>query len=129
MGMQKEEGISLIKKAIAESLFLDENSIQENSKLKPDLGVNSLDFIDIIFSLEKAFSISLKETDFDFAYNMEGKSTTDMGFLTDEAIKKLIPIFPELKDMKKVHSNQLFSMMDVGTLWLVVERKLKNTND
>jgi len=46
-----------VKKAIAQTLKVDTNSIQAKNSLMKDLGAESLDFLDINYRLEQAFGI------------------------------------------------------------------------
>jgi acyl carrier protein len=48
-----------VKKAIAETLNIDKNSIRPESSLIKDLGAESLDFLDINYRLEQTFGIKM----------------------------------------------------------------------
>lgn len=48
-----------IKEIIADVLVCDEQSISLNSRLIGDLGAESIDFLDLIFQLEKEFHIKI----------------------------------------------------------------------
>jgi len=51
--------IEEVKKAIAETLNKDKNSIEPESSLIRDLGAESLDFLDVNYHLEQAFGIKM----------------------------------------------------------------------
>lgn len=48
-----------VKKIIADVLVLDESDISLTSRLITDLGAESIDFLDLVFQLEKEFSIKI----------------------------------------------------------------------
>jgi acyl carrier protein len=48
-----------VKEIIVDVLVIDENEIQANSRLIADLGAESIDFLDLVFQLEKEFSIKI----------------------------------------------------------------------
>ncbi len=52
-----------VKDCIAKALELEPDDIQIQSKLIADLGAESIDFLDIVFRLEKAFSIKIPRDD------------------------------------------------------------------
>ena len=56
MSMTKDEIFSNVQEVLVEALGADEEEITENASLTGDLGAESIDFLDIVFRLEKAFS-------------------------------------------------------------------------
>lgn len=52
-----------VKDCIAKALQISAGDIQTDSKLIADLGAESIDFLDIVFRLEKAFSIKIPRDD------------------------------------------------------------------
>ena len=48
-----------VRSIIADVLVLDEEEIQLSSRLITDLGAESIDFLDLVFQLEKKFSIKI----------------------------------------------------------------------
>lgn len=59
MEKQKEEILKVVKKIVSQALKIDENIIFIQSSLIRDLGAESIDFLDIIFQLEKTFKIKI----------------------------------------------------------------------
>jgi len=56
MSMTKDEIFNHVQEVLVEALGADEEEITENASLTADLGAESIDFLDIVFRLEKAFS-------------------------------------------------------------------------
>ena len=52
-----------VQKILAEQLELDADEITMDSSLVEDLGIDSLDFVDIVMSLEDEFDTELPEED------------------------------------------------------------------
>lgn len=48
-----------VSEIIADVLVIDENDISMNSRLIVDLGAESIDFLDLVFQLEKEFGIKI----------------------------------------------------------------------
>jgi len=55
-----------IKAIISEKLQVGEDEVQDDSNLQRQLGSDSLDYTEIIISLEEKFDISVPDEDFDF---------------------------------------------------------------
>jgi len=55
----KEDIVKNVKTIISQALKVDETRIQLSSSLIKDLGAESIDFLDIVFRLEKTFKIKI----------------------------------------------------------------------
>lgn len=51
-----------VKNLLVNELDLDENAVTMESKLKEDLGADSLDMVDLIMSIEDTFDIKVDES-------------------------------------------------------------------
>lgn len=60
--MTSEEILSKLKPIIADRLSVDESEITEDKKLT-DLGADSLDSVDTIMEIEKAFDVAIPDSD------------------------------------------------------------------
>lgn len=49
-----------VKKFLIEDLEIDEEFIKEEALLKEDMGIDSLDFVDIVVIVEKNFGFKIK---------------------------------------------------------------------
>jgi len=59
MAMSREEIFEQVQEVLVDALGLDEDEVSEDSTLMGDLGAESIDFLDIVFRLEKAFDIKV----------------------------------------------------------------------
>jgi acyl carrier protein len=59
MAPSSDEVFSKVQKALVDALGVDEDEVTPEARMMADLGAESIDFLDIIFRLEKAFNISI----------------------------------------------------------------------
>jgi acyl carrier protein len=126
---QTADVFAKLRALIADSLAIDESSVTLESRLIDDLGADSLDFVDLMFAIEKAFGIKLRESDMNFLTRLDFSSPAVMrdGFLTEETIRSIQPLLPALErvaDPARVTPSTLFSLLTVETLCLMVQRRL-----
>lgn len=57
--MNVESVYPKVREIIADVLVIDEGDVSLNSRLIADLGAESIDFLDLVFQLEKEFSIKI----------------------------------------------------------------------
>ncbi len=58
--MNRKEIEAKVKEFMVEDLELDEEKITPYARLKEDIGVDSLDFVDIVVIVEKKFGFKIK---------------------------------------------------------------------
>jgi len=114
-----------LRPMIADSLAIDASEISPQSRLIDDLGADSLDFVDLIFAIEKEFGVRVREADFNFLAKLDFTSPTVMKdvFITAEPIVRLRPLLPALANREQVTPQQLFSFMTVDSLCAMIERQ------
>ena len=124
-----EEIAARMRTIVAESLALKPEEVAPESRLIPDLGADSLDFIDLTFLIEREIGVKLRDGELSFLSKLDFSSPEVMhdGFLTAETLAQVrdwLPALREVEDPGKVTPSQLFSMITVETLCGLVERKL-----
>jgi acyl carrier protein len=85
----KDEIFKGVQECLVEALGVDDEEVQADKTLTGDLGAESIDFLDIVFRLEKAFSIKIPRGELfpdDLLNNSEYVSD---GKLTEEGVKVL----------------------------------------
>jgi acyl carrier protein len=89
--MNIESVFPKVREIIADVLVIDEEEIQLNSRLIADLGAESIDFLDLVFQLEKEFSIKIPRGQLE--KNARGDLAEDQfekgGSLTPEGLNAL----------------------------------------
>ncbi len=58
--MNRQEIEAKVKAFLIEDLEIDEEKIQPEARLKEDIGIDSLDFVDIVVIVEKTFGFKMK---------------------------------------------------------------------
>ncbi|MCQ2608431.1 MAG: phosphopantetheine-binding protein [Bacteroidales bacterium] len=58
--MTREEIITTINTILVDEIEIDQDKINDNALLKKDLGIESLDFIDIVALIESNFGFKIK---------------------------------------------------------------------
>ena len=72
----RDEIFEKVKVTLVDALGLDEDEVNATSRLKADLGAESIDFLDIVFRLEKNFGIKIPRNEL----FPESLFTADSGF-------------------------------------------------
>jgi len=124
----REEILSAVRRCVADSLMLSAEEIKLESRLIDDLGADSLDFVDIVFMLDRELGIRAKESEFNFLTRLDFSSPAVMkeGHLTQEVIAQLWPWLPALRqvpDATKVTPRQLFSMITIESICIVAQKR------
>ena len=129
--MPDEQAIfSTIQVCLADSLALRPDEIKMESRLIEDLGADSLDFVDIIFSLERQFSIKLKSAEVDslLRADFDGERLVEKTFIRREDVDRLIEWLPALSqapDLNRIAPFDLFKYITTESLVLLVQRRVK----
>lgn len=61
--MTRQEIEEKVKAFLIDDLEIDEDKIFDDAKLKDDMGIDSLDFVDIVVIVEKNFGFKIKPED------------------------------------------------------------------
>ena len=124
--MDNQEIYFAVQDCIAESLAVSKQQIHPESRLIDDLGADSLDFLDMIFGLEKRFATRLRDPKLDLLVRADFSQaqTMENGRLSSESIEKLSQWLPELKGVTEVTMRNVYSFITVNTLVRLVEEKL-----
>ena len=80
-----------VREIIADVLVLDEDEVSLNSRLISDLGAESIDFLDLVFQLEKEFKVKIPRCQLE--KNARGDLAADEfekgGVLTEQGLQAL----------------------------------------
>jgi acyl carrier protein len=121
--------LATVRRCVAESLAVPLAEIHLESRLVDDLGADSLDFVDIIFILDRELGIRVRETEFNFLTRLDFSSPEVMkdGFLTRDVIEQLaswLPAMATVADRDRVTPRELFSFITVESIGIVAQRRL-----
>jgi acyl carrier protein len=90
MAKTRDEIFEEVKEQLVDALGLDDDEVTEDATLMGDLGAESIDFLDIVFRLEKAFDIKIpREELFPAESVMNNPDFVDGGKLTEKGLAEL----------------------------------------
>jgi len=116
-----------VRECLAESLALVPDEIQPDSRLIDDLGADSLDFLDILFSLEQRFALKLRSMDLDalLRVDLSADKLVEKRFIPRQEIDRMAQWLPALAatDRDRVTPRMLYSYLTVESLVILVQRK------
>jgi acyl carrier protein len=126
--VDREQGLAIVCAAVADSLGLDPQEVKPEKRLVTDLAANSLDIIDLVFTLERKFGVKLRDGELDALLRGELFSADAVkdGFLVRQAVDELARVIPgmaQVPDRSRVTPGQVISLITVESLWLIVERR------
>ena len=128
----KDEIFSSVQEILVDALSVDEEEVTPEATLTGDLGAESIDFLDIVFRLEREFNIkiprgelfpeSIFQGDPDFVQN---------GRVTDKGLAELRARMPfaELDDFEKdPEVSKISDLFTVDLITRYIEGKLGSKN-
>lgn len=90
MTMSHEEIYAKVQETLVDALGVDEEEVTEDATLMGDLGAESIDFLDIVFRLEKSFGIKIPREELFPAENLINNAEyVNNGKLTAAGLAKL----------------------------------------
>ncbi len=123
----KEEVFSKIQAALVDALGVDEDEVTREATLVGDLGAESIDFLDIVFRLEKAFDIKIPQGELLPQDILTSAEFVKEGRLTEEGLQKLRERLPFV-DLDKFAENPVVqdfpNVMTVADMCRYVEQKV-----
>ncbi len=122
-----EEVFEKVQAALMDALGVEEDEVTPEATMVGDLGAESIDFLDIVFKLEKAFGINIPREELfpdDILTNAEYVKD---GKVTEQGISELKNRLP-WADLTRFESNprvqDFGNLLTVNDLCRYVERKL-----
>ncbi len=129
--MTDPNGLETVRRAVAECLDLEESSVQADSRLFADLDADSLDYLELIFKLERAFGIKLARSDLDSISRLDYGDPEVMrdGKLTAATLEKVREWIPAVASLPQdnVAPESLWALVTVETVWRAVERRISES--
>jgi acyl carrier protein len=131
--MQTEVEIyTKVSATLVEALNVDEDDIKPTSTLQGDLGAESIDFLDIVFRLEREFGIKIPRGElFPESIFQGDPDLVQNGRVTDKGLHELRTKMP-FADLTKFEANpELSNLSDLFTVDLItryIQGKLVSNN-
>ena len=129
MAMSRDEIFDEVKEVMVDALGLDDDEVSESATLMGDLGAESIDFLDIVFRLEKSFGIKIpREELFPGESLMNNPEYVSNGKLTEKGIAELKAKMPHTDIstfQENPNVNKLGDLFTVAAVVNFVEGKLQ----
>ena len=123
----KEEIFSKVQEALVDALGVEDDEVTASATLQEDLGAESIDFLDIVFRLEKSFDIKIERGELFPEDILTSTDYVEDGKLTNEGVTKLKERMPfaDLSDFETDPMVQnLGKHLTVNDMCSFVEHKL-----
>lgn len=128
MSISREEIMAKVRENLMDALGVDDDEVTEKATLMGDLGAESIDFLDIVFRLEKTFDIKIPREELFPADNLlSGSEYVDNGKLTAVGLEKLKASMPHVdftEFEKDPDLNKISDLFTVATIVKYVEGKV-----
>jgi len=128
MTMSRDEITEKVQGVLVDALGVDDDEVAAEATLMWDLGAESIDFLDIVFRLEKAFEIKIpREELFPIENMMNNPEFVSNGKLTDTGLAEIKNKMPhtDLSDFETDPDiNKLGDLFTVDSIVNYVEIKL-----
>lgn len=108
-----------VREVVAEALARDVSEVKLETILMGDLGAESLDFLDIVFKLERAFDIQITRGEMERAArgNMSDEEFAPGGVISEAGLARLRELMPEAAQRIQpgLRPAQILSLFSVRT--------------
>ena len=116
MAPTKEDVRLKVQTALVDALAVDEEEVTPEATMVGDLGAESIDFLDIVFRLEKAFSIEIPRSELFPEDILTNAEYVEDGRVTARGLEELKTRMP-FADLTKFEANP--AVQDFGNLLTV----------
>jgi acyl carrier protein len=116
MAFSHDEITDKVKEALVDALGVDEDEVIATARIQADLGAESIDFLDIVFRLEKAFNIKIPRGDLFPDTVLSSDEFVQGGKLTPKGLVELKTRMPYV-DLTQFEKNP--NVQDIADLFTV----------
>ncbi|MCO8123719.1 acyl carrier protein [Stieleria sp. TO1_6] len=129
MALSEEEIFSKVQSSLEDALGVDDDEVTMDATLVGDLGAESIDFLDIVFKLEKAFDIQIPREELSPEDILTNSQYVQDGVVTADGLAELKKRMPwaDLSDFEADPKVQNFgNLLTVGDLCRYVGSKVND---
>ena len=128
MAMSRDEIFEQVQEVLVDALGLDDDEVTAEATLMGDLGAESIDFLDIVFRLEKAFDIKVpREELFPAEAVLSNTEFVSGGKLTEKGLAEIKDKMPhtDLSEFEKDPDvNKIADLFTVDAIVNFIETKI-----
>ena len=127
MPIAKDEVFKKVQTALVDALGVDEEEVTPDATMVGDLGAESIDFLDIVFRLEKAFNIEIPRSELFPEDILTNEEYVKDGMVTDKGVAELKKRMP-FADLSRFEANpavqEFANLLTVSDLCRYIETKV-----
>ncbi len=128
MAMSRDEIFAEVQEVLVDALGLDDDEVTPTATLMGDLGAESIDFLDIVFRLEKSFEIKIPREELFPAENLiSNPDYVDGGKVTAKGLEEFKARMPHT-DFSAFEAdpdvNKVADLFTVDSIVNFIEQKL-----
>ena len=116
----KQEVLQKVQDILTDALGVDEGVVAEDASLVADLGAESIDFLDIVFRLEKTFNIKIPRGDLFPEDLLSDESYVQEGKLTPQGLKVLKEKVPYVNLSEFEKNPDISGLANLFTVGMIV---------
>ena len=120
MSQDRTEITKSVRTIISQALKVDESKVQLESSLIKDLGAESIDFLDIVFRLEKAFKIKIPKGELFPEKILSDSRFVKNGHVTQDGIDELKTKMSNVNWDEFAKNPQVSSLGNLFTVGMIV---------
>jgi acyl carrier protein len=127
MAVTKDEVFKKVQAALVDALGVDEEEVTPQATMVGDLGAESIDFLDIVFKLEKGFGIEIPRKELAPEDILTNAEFVKDGKVTPSGItelKKRMPFVDFTKFEANPNVREFSNLLTVGDLCRYIEGKV-----
>jgi acyl carrier protein len=120
MAMSREDVVDKVKEVLVDALGVDEEEVKEGATLTGDLGAESIDFLDIVFRLEKTFSIKIARGELFAEDILNNAEYVESGRMTPKGLETLKKAMPHADFAEFEKNPEVSKMPNLFTVGMIV---------
>lgn len=121
MALTKDEVFDKVRDVLVDALGADDDEVVDDAKLVADLGAESIDFLDIVFRLEKAFGIKIEQGEMIPDNVLQDPNYVQDGTVTEAGMEELRKRLPHADLDKFDASRSVDDFPDIFTVATIVK--------
>ncbi len=129
MPTSEQEVLEKVKETLIEALGVDDEEITPEAKLRGDLGAESIDFLDIVFRLEKAFDIKIPRGELFPDNILNNPEFVQDGKLTEAGLQQVKERMPHADFGEFEQNPDINKMIELFKVQTIVNYILTKVND
>jgi len=120
MAMSRQDIFENVKETLVDALGVEDDEVTEEATLTSDLGAESIDFLDIVFRLEKSFDIKIPRGELFPEDIFNNPDYVDNGKMTEAGLSKLKAVMPHADFTEFEADPDVNKMSDLFTVRTIV---------